>query len=140
LRKQAHHLVRIRSRPDRGDDLRAAALPVHHPPARGNADQPGQTARDPSSSSIRSSWLYFATRSERAGAPVLICPAFVATARSAIVASSVSPERCEITAVHPPARASRIAWNVSVTVPTWFSFTSTELQIFASTALRTSAG
>ncbi len=40
--------------------------------------------------------MYFATRSERAGAPVLICPALVATARSAIVASSVSPERCEI--------------------------------------------
>ena len=38
-----------------------------------------------------------ATRSERAGAPVLICPALVATAMSAIVASSVSPERCEIT-------------------------------------------
>ncbi len=42
---------------------------------------------------MRSSWLYFATRSERAGAPVLICPQPVATARSAIVVSSVSPER-----------------------------------------------
>ena len=42
---------------------------------------------------MRSSWLYFATRSERAGAPVLICPHPVATARSAIVVSSVSPER-----------------------------------------------
>jgi len=39
-----------------------------------------------------------ATRSLRDGAPVLICPAFVATARSAIVVSSVSPERWEITA------------------------------------------
>ena len=48
---------------------------------------------------MRSSWLYFATRSERAGAPVLIWPAFVATARSAIVVSSVSPERCEMTVV-----------------------------------------
>ena len=28
---------------------------------------------------MRSSWLYLATRSERAGAPVLICPQFVAT-------------------------------------------------------------
>ena len=46
---------------------------------------------------MRSSWLYFATRSVRDGAPVLIWPAFVATARSAIVVSSVSPERCEIT-------------------------------------------
>ena len=34
-----------------------------------------------------------------AGDPVLICPAFVATARSAMKASSVSPERCETTAV-----------------------------------------
>ena len=34
-----------------------------------------------------------ATRSERAGAPVLIWPQLVATARSAIVTSSVSPER-----------------------------------------------
>ena len=42
--------------------------------------------------------MYFATRSERVGAPVLIWPALVATARSAIVASSVSPERCEMTA------------------------------------------
>jgi hypothetical protein len=33
------------------------------------------------------------------GAPVLICPAFTATAMSAMVVSSVSPERCEITHV-----------------------------------------
>ena len=38
-------------------------------------------------------------RSLRAGAPALICPQLVATARSAIVVSSVSPERCDITAV-----------------------------------------
>ena len=46
---------------------------------------------------MRSSWLYFATRSDRDGAPVLICPAFVATATSAIVVSSVSPDRWEMT-------------------------------------------
>ena len=46
---------------------------------------------------MRRSWLYLAVRSERAGAPVLICPQFVATAKSAIVVSSVSPERCDIT-------------------------------------------
>ena len=40
--------------------------------------------------------MYFATRSLRAGAPVLICPQLVATARSAIVVSSVSPLRCDI--------------------------------------------
>ncbi len=38
-----------------------------------------------------------ATRSERHSEPVLIWPAPVATARSAMVVSSVSPERCEIT-------------------------------------------
>ena len=57
---------------------------------------------------MRSSWLYFATRSLRDGAPVLICPAFTATARSAIVVSSVSPERCEITVAYPAPRASSI--------------------------------
>ncbi len=50
----------------------------------------------PRSSSMRSSWLYFARRSERDSEPVLICIALVATAMSAIVVSSVSPERCEI--------------------------------------------
>ena len=48
---------------------------------------------------MRSSWLYFATLSDLDGAPVLICPHPVATARSAIVTSSVSPERWLITAV-----------------------------------------
>ena len=42
---------------------------------------------------MRRSWLYFATRSDRDKEPVLICPAFVATARSAMNVSSVSPER-----------------------------------------------
>ena len=46
-----------------------------------------------SSSSIRINWLYFAMRSVRDIEPVLIWPAFVATARSAIVVSSVSPLR-----------------------------------------------
>ena len=47
----------------------------------------------PSSSSIRINWLYFAMRSVRDIEPVFICPAFVATAKSAIVVSSVSPLR-----------------------------------------------
>ena len=38
----------------------------------------------PSSSSMRSSWLYLATRSVRLGAPVLIWPALSATAMSAM--------------------------------------------------------
>ena len=37
-----------------------------------------------------------ATRSVRLAEPVLICPAPVATARSAMNVSSVSPERCEM--------------------------------------------
>ena len=45
---------------------------------------------------MRSSWLYLQTRSVRLAEPVLICPAAVPTARSAIVVSSVSPERCEM--------------------------------------------
>ena len=50
----------------------------------------------PNSSSMRNNWLYFAIRSVRDIEPVLICPAFVATDKSAIVVSSVSPLRCEI--------------------------------------------
>ena len=50
---------------------------------------------------MRSNWLYFAMRSVREAEPVLICPAPVATARSAMNVSSVSPERCEMTAVYP---------------------------------------
>ena len=44
-------------------------------------------------SSIRSNSLYFAVRSPLQGAPVLICPQLKATAISAIMVSSVSPER-----------------------------------------------
>ena len=62
---------------------------------------PQVLATSSSSSSMRSSWLYLATRSVRLGAPVLIWPAFRATARSAMVVSSVSPERWETTAVYP---------------------------------------
>ena len=76
---------------------------------------------------MRRSWLYFATRSLRAGAPVLIWPQPVATARSAIVASSVSPLRCDITAVYPLVIASVTVSSVSVSVPIWFTFTRIEL-------------
>lgn len=61
--------------------------------------QSPKTACAPNSSSIRSSWLYFAIRSEREREPVLICPQFKATERSAIKASSVSPERWDMTVV-----------------------------------------
>src|ERR1035441_9300054 len=46
----------------------------------------------PSFSSMRSSWLYFEMRSVRLADPVLIWPALVATAKSAMMGSSVSPE------------------------------------------------
>src|SRR5262249_32836536 len=54
-------------------------------------------AGSPRSSSMRRQWVYLASRSPRATRPVLIFPAPVATARSAIVLSSVSPLRAEIT-------------------------------------------
>ena len=71
--------------------------------------------------------MYFATRSDRAGAPALICPAFTATARSAMVVSSVSPERCEITARYDDRFASSTVSRVSVNVPIWLSLTRTAL-------------
>ena len=63
------------------------------------AAMPGYTALSPSCSSLRSSWLYLAIRSERDIAPDLIWPDYVATAMSAMVESSVSPERCDVTDV-----------------------------------------
>ena len=65
--------------------------------------------------------MYFATRSVREAEPVLICPVESPTTRSAIVLSSVSPERWDTTAVHPARFAISIASIVSVTVPIWFS-------------------
>ena len=64
-----------------------------------NAVFPGYTALAPSCSSMRISWLYFAVRSLLLGAPVFIWQVFSATARSAMVVSSVSPERWEAIAV-----------------------------------------
>ena len=93
------------------DRARAAARPSGHRLDRASLQSPRTRGRrgtrplSPSSSSMRSSWLYFATRSLRAGAPVLIWPQLVATARSAIVVSSVSPLRCDITDVY----AARVA-------------------------------
>ena len=56
---------------------------------------------------MRRSRLYLATRSDRDGAPVLIWPVPIATTRSAMVVSSVSPERCETTADQPRAARER---------------------------------
>src|SRR6185503_433072 len=94
--------------------------------------RPAYFAAAPSSLSILRSWLYLAVRSARLAEPVLIWPAHVATARSAIVVSSVSPERWEITLAYPACRAISTAASVSETVPIWFSFTSSALPIFFS--------
>ena len=51
----------------------------------------------------------------------------IATARSAMVVSSVSPDRCETTADQPAPRASSMASRVSVSVPIWLSLMRTEL-------------
>ena len=65
--------------------------------ASGIPEKPDEPYRPPEASadSIRSRRLYLATRSLRQGAPVLMKGAFIATAMSAMVVSSVSPERCE---------------------------------------------
>ena len=66
---------------------------------------------------IFSSLLYLATLSPLAGAPVLICPAFIATAKSAIKSSSVSPLLCEIIVENPFAFAVLTVSIVSERVP-----------------------
>ena len=64
--------------------------------------------------------------------PVLIWPAFKATAKSAIVVSSVSPERCEITLFHPAFLAIKIVSIVSDNEPIWFSLINIAFAIFFS--------
>ena len=82
---------------------------------------PGYIAISSNSFSIFNNLLYFATLSVLHGAPVFICPAFVATATSANVVSSVSPLLCDTTAVYPFFFANSIASNVYVNVPIWFN-------------------
>src|SRR3569832_2551004 len=76
---------------------------------------------------MRISWLYLAMRSERLSEPVLICPQLQATARSAIVESSVSPERWDITDVYAARCAISTASRVSDSEPIWLTFTRIEL-------------
>ncbi len=66
---------------------------------------------------MRSSWLYLAIRSLRLVDPVLIWPALVATAMSAMVASSVSPLRWLMIVVYLLRLASSMVSRVSVNVP-----------------------
>lgn len=81
--------------------------------------------------SMFNSLLYFATLSVLQGAPVFIWPAFTATAKSAIVVSSVSPDLCEIIVLYPFSFALFIVSNVSVNVPIWFGFISIAFAIFS---------
>src|SRR5215471_17601946 len=59
----------------------------------------------------------------KAVAPALICPQLVATARSAMVVSSVSPDRWLIMHAKPLRWASETASRVSVIVPIWLTLT-----------------
>ena len=66
--------------------------------------------------------------------PVFICPTPVATAKSAIVVSSVSPDRCDITEAIPAVFAILIVCKVSLTVPIWFSLIKIAFMDFSSIA------
>ena len=61
--------------------------PTYHAKGFSQIDEPARKV------SIQSRRLYFAVRSLRHTEPVLICPHPIATARSAIEVSSVSPDR-----------------------------------------------
>ena len=60
----------------------------------------------------------------------------MATTKSAMVVSSVSPERCDTIAVHDARWASWMAWIVSVSVPIWFSLIKMLLQLRSRIARR----
>ena len=79
--------------------------------------------------------MYLATRSVLEGAPVLIWPALVATAMSAMVVSSVSPDRWDTTDVYPARVAISIASKVSVSVPIWLTLIRMELAVLVSIPL-----
>ena len=86
---------------------------------------------------MRSTSFHFAIRSERANEPTLSWPAPQPTARWAIDMSSVSPERAE-TIVPKPGRApSSQAALASLTVPAWFTLTSTALTLPSAAASAT---
>ena len=114
---------RPKSPPKRLIPVNSACSPQRHRP-------PGVLGRmSPSSSSMRRRRLYLAVRSERQGAPVLICPELVATARSAmrrvlgLARAMTRHRRVARVAMRHLAPSSR----VSLSVPIWLTFTSTEL-------------
>merc|ERR1719238_965920 len=100
-------------------------------------EAPAKTASAPSSSSMRISWLYLALRSDRHGAPVLIWPVHRPTAMSAIVVSSVSPERCEHITPQPDCLHILTASIDSVMVPIWLTLRSSALHALSSMAFLT---
>ena len=111
------------------------------PPRRPSGSSGRRSARSPSSPSMRMSWLYLASRSERDSEPVLIWPQLVATARSAMVAvlglaRAVRHHRGVAGACAPCSTAS----SVSVSVPIWLTLTRIELAMPLLDALRETLG
>mmetsp|Transcript_53569 Transcript_53569/g.125392 ORF Transcript_53569/g.125392 Transcript_53569/m.125392 type:complete len:229 (-) Transcript_53569:274-960(-) len=101
---------------------------------------PAYEHREPSSSSMRSSWLYFESRSLLHGAPVLISPVRRPTTKSAMKESSVSPDLCE-TMMPQPANWDIIAASIdSVIEPIWLIFISRALHALTSRAFCTRLG
>mmetsp|Transcript_6279 Transcript_6279/g.10597 ORF Transcript_6279/g.10597 Transcript_6279/m.10597 type:complete len:220 (+) Transcript_6279:14-673(+) len=117
----------------------ASTIKPHASDGRRNC-APVYTAVSPHSSSIRSSWLYFARRSERQGAPVLIWPVLRPTAKSAMKVSSVSPLRCDVITPQPAFLAIFTASMDSETEPIWLTFSSSALQAPESMAFCTRVG
>ena len=76
--------------------------------------------------------MYLATLSDLDNEPVLIWDEFVATDKSEIKVSSVSPDRCEIIVLKSFFCAKLITSKVSLTVPIWFNLTNIELADFSS--------
>ena len=74
--------------------------------------------------------MYLATLSDLASDPVFIWEDIVATAKSAINVSSVSPDLCEIIVLKLCFFAFDIVSRVSVRVPTWFSLIKIEFPAF----------
>lgn len=101
---------------------------------------PTNTALSPSSSSILRIWFSLAKRSDLQGAPVLIWPHRSPTTISAMVTSSVSPDRCETITPHPPAKESFAAWIDSVRVPIWLTLSNKALHDFSSIAFLMRSG
>ena len=75
--------------------------------------------------------MYLATLSDLANEPVLIWEDIVATAKSAINVSSVSPDLCEMIVLKFAFFAFEITSKVSVKVPIWLGLTKILLADFS---------